>query len=194
MTPEEFARDSWKKEGPTGSPPDLEDLRDRAGKFRNKVRRRNTIEFLAGGLVIVVFAAIAWSAPISLVRVGAALVIAGACIVCWQLFRRTTPLSPPEKGGKLSVLEFHKRELTRQRDALKSIIGWYILPLLPGVTFMLSIPLLSGAESPLNEEPPYTLLKLGLLVVLTVFLVVANRVAAGKLQTEIEEIDALLES
>lgn len=191
MTPEEFARDSWQSEN-AGTPlPPISELRERADKFRSKIKRRNMIEYLAGVLVIATFGTIAWLVPIESLRIGAALLIGGTCVVLWQLHRRTTPLRPLENGGQLPVLEYGRRELVRQRDALKSIFSWYLLPMVPGTTVLLAMPLLES-NWPMGSLSTLDLIIRPLFVIgvlATIFAI--NQIAAQKLQREIDEIDTL---
>lgn len=191
MTPEDYVRDSWKGDSASKALPQITELRERADKFRSKIVRRNRFEYSAGVLVITVFAVLAWLVPIETLRIAAALLIGGIGVVMWQLHRRTTPLTPPENGGQLTVLEYRRRELVRQRDALKSTVTWYLLPLVPGAAVLLAMPVLEpnwplGNVSTLDLiiRPFFALAVLGAVYAI-------NQISARKLQHEIDEIDAL---
>lgn len=191
MTPEDYVRDSWKGDSASKTLPQITELRERADKFRSKIVRRNRFEYSAGVLVITVFAVLAWLVPIETLRIAAALLIGGIGVVMWQLHRRTTPLTPPENGGQLTVLEYRRRELVRQRDALKSTVTWYLLPLVPGAAVLLAMPVLEpnwplGSVSTLDLiiRPFFALAVLGAVYAI-------NQISARKLQHEIDEIDAL---
>ena len=194
MTPEDYVRNSWKDESLNAALPPVEELRERANKFRRKIARRNLLEYCAGTLLIAFFGLAAWLTPINTVRIGAALVIGGTCIVMWQLHKRTTPLTPPDNGGQIPILEYRRRELVRQRDALKSIFTWYLLPLVPGAAMLLALPVL---------EPNWSMDNVSTLVLIIrpifVFggfaaVYAVNQIAARKLQHEIDEIDILRKS
>lgn len=191
MTPEDYVRGSWKGDSASKTLPQINELRERADKFRSKIVRRNRFEYSAGVLVITVFAVLAWLVPIETLRIAAALLIGGIGVVMWQLHRRTTPLTPPENGGQLTVLEYRRRELVRQRDALKSTVTWYLLPLVPGAAVLLAMPVLEpnwplGSVSTLDLiiRPFFALAVLGAVYAI-------NQISARKLQHEIDEIDAL---
>lgn len=191
MTPDELARDSWKRGSTSASLPPIAELRERADRFRHKIHRRNLLEYSAGALVIVGFGAIAWLVPIVMLRIGAALIIGGTFVVLWQLHRRTAPLTPPENGGQLPVLEYHLNELVRQRDALESIFTWYLLPIIPGLAVIMAIPFVDpawpmGDDSILDtaSRPLFAVAVLGAGYVI-------NKIAAYKLQGQIDEISAL---
>ncbi len=192
MTPEEYARDSWQSGGAAAPLPPLEELRKRADKFRRKIVRRNWIEYAAGLFVIVMFGIGAVGAPLLALRIGCALVVGGTLVVLWQLHKRGSPLTPPTHGGQLSVLDYRRRDLARQRDALNSIFVWYLLPLIPGGLVVLASPILS---LPVSEWqlPPLSVLP-GFILPVAFFIGVyaLNKWAARKLQGEIDEIDALM--
>lgn len=191
MTPEKFVRDSWRGESTSASLPPIAELRERADRFRRKIHRRNLFEYLAGVLVIAGFGLIAWLVPIALLRIGATLIIGGTCVVLWQLHRRTAPLTPPENGGQLPILEYQRQELVRQRDALESIFTWYLLPIIPGVAVIMAIPFVDpawpiGDDSILDTaiRPLFSAAVLGAVYAI-------NKIAARKLQGQIDEIEAL---
>jgi hypothetical protein len=191
MTSEKFARDSWRGESASASIPPIAELRERADRFRRKINRRNMLEYVAGGFVIVVIAIVAWLVPVSLLRIGAALLAGGVCIVLLQLNRRGTPLSPAVDGGKLSILEYQRRELVRQRDALSNVAVWYLLPLIPGIAVLMGMPFFDP-NWPMGDETMFSML-IRPVFAIVVFVAVywLNKYAAGKLQDEINEIDAL---
>ena len=191
MTPEEFARDSWQHSGSAAALPPLDELRDRADRFRRKIVRRNWIEYAAGAFVILAFAAVALFVPLPALRIGAALVIGGTCVVLWQLHRRGSPLTPMEHGGAMSVLDYQRRELVRQRDALDSIFTWYLLPLIPGMLTIMAAPLLSLPVSQWQWPPAEVLQTIGLVAFVFAAIYLLNKRGARQLQVRIDAIDAL---
>lgn len=194
MTPEEFARDSWKGEGPDKPLPSIDELRGRADAFRRRIQRRNWIEYAAGALVILVFGAVMLFGPLFWLRVGAAIVIGGTGVVLWQLHQRGSPLTPAEHAGQLSLLEYQRRELIRQRDALDSIFSWYLLPLIPGMLVVMGTPWLETIGEELPMPPLDVIGSLTFPCVVFFLIYVVNKAAARKLQGKIDEIDALRES
>ncbi|WP_052768968.1 hypothetical protein [Aurantiacibacter marinus] len=191
MTPEEHARASWQNEGETMPLPPIEELRARADQFRRTIVRRNWGEYAAGAFVILAFSTMAVTGPLLAMRIGAALIVGGTCVVLWQLHRRGSPLSPMEHGGQLSVLEYQRRELVRQRDALASVFRWYLLPLMPGMAIMMLAPLLSTAPAQWAMPPATALLAMASVVAVFAGIYVLNKWGARKLQSEIDEIDFL---
>lgn len=191
MTPEKTALDSWKSDGADPLLPPIAELRDRAGQFHRKIRRRNLLEYAGGGLALLVLVVIAWLVPITSLRIGTVLLAAGVCTALWQLRRRGTPLSPPVDGGQLSLMDFQRRELERQSKTLRSATTWYLLPLVPGLMVLLGMPLIDpnwpvGDDTLLDQ-----LSRPAFVVAMLVAVYWLNRKAANKLQAQIDEIDAL---
>ena len=80
MTPEPPAQDIkavWRSQIPEAAAISLADIRARARKFEGRIGRRNLAEYLASLVVIFAFAAIAWTTPGWMVKLGGVLVIAG---------------------------------------------------------------------------------------------------------------------
>jgi len=179
-------KSSWQSQPlalPLRSP---EDLRAEAAVFQRKIARRNLREYVAGAVVIPAFSFYIWYFPYWVTRLGAALVVLGTLVVMWQIHRRAASRAVPEDFGSAG-LQFQRRELSRQRDALRSVWLWYLGPLVPGLAvFMWGIQ--GGSAGPFE-------LLVDLMMV-AVFIVIAwvNRWAAAKLQRRIDMLDALAES
>ncbi len=192
MTPEEFARDSWQTASATTALPPLEELRARADKFRRQIARRNWIEYAAGLFVIIAFGVMTFVMPVPAMRIGSAMVVGGTCVLLWQLHKRGTPLTPPTHGGQLSVMEYRRCDLAKQRDALDSIFTWYLLPLIPGMLVLIAAPFLSTSFDEWQMPPADFWLAVAFIVAVFGGVYALNKWAARKLQQEIDEIDALL--
>ena len=81
-------------------------------------------------------------------------------------------------------MHFHRRELVRQRDLLRSVLWWYIGPFVPGlVVFGSGVTPRRGAGSLLNAMPLSLHVRLGGLWL--------NRRAAARLDRQIAELDNL---
>lgn len=105
----------------------------RKTRFERKVRRRNLIEYAAGGLGILLFLlAAVLMAQKGVFSVAAALAAAaiGIAVVLWNLHRRASWMKPDAGQDCRTYL---RSQLARQAKALRSVPAWYIGPLLPGV-------------------------------------------------------------
>lgn len=166
----------------------LTDIHERAERFQTRIRWRNAIEHIAGGIVVFAFSAIALATPDWGIRAGVALIIAGVAYISWQLVKRAGATAKPD--GQTWV-EFHRAELVRQHEALSSVWSWYLAPLLPGMAVFA----LATAFSPVDNDLPLVarlaVLGLAIMWIAFVFGGVAwiNARAAKKLEAEIAALD-----
>jgi hypothetical protein len=134
---EDEAPSLWRGQGLTPLQPlPPEELARQAHQLQDTVARRNRREVLASALITPVFLFYAWYFPHWLTKLGALLTVAGTGVVMWQLHRRARARPLPEALAG-SLMEFHRAELARQRDALRSVWRWYIGPLVPGLVLFL---------------------------------------------------------
>jgi hypothetical protein len=159
----------------------LEEITRRAGSFERRIRNRNRREYIAGLVVVVFFGYNLFRAPSLLPRIALALNIAGALYVMYQLHRRGSPATLPRDMGLISSLEFHRRELLRQRDALQSIWSWYLAPFVPG---LLAIAIMASPKRPL-----WSALFIAGAAALFAGIWRLNQWAAHKLSLQIEELN-----
>lgn len=125
----------WRDQLIEDRPVTLDNIRKNADVFQSQIRRRNRREMIAAGLVLLIFGFYTWVFPGWMIKTGSALVMVGTLWIVWQLRRRASAGSLPESSG-MALLEFHRQQLLRQRDAAKSVAWWYIAPMIPGVVMM----------------------------------------------------------
>ncbi len=186
---EDPAKKAWQASVEIAGAPPLEEVRKGADRFYRYVKWRNLVEYAACVIVVVTFAAYVFVLPHVLQKVGSVLVVLATIYVAWQLHRRASA-EPPEKAGTMPLLLFSRAQLVRQRDALRSIFGWYIAPFLPGLAvFMTGTMLEKRAAEGLGPIDA-----IGSAVLLAVFAGVwwLNQLGARRLQRHIEEIDVLM--
>jgi hypothetical protein len=180
---------AWQNSVPVAEAPKLAEVRAGADKFYRKVRRRNLIEYAACAFVVVAFSSYVFTLPHILQKIGSAWIVLAAFYVAWQLHRRGSAISPAA-AGQMPIYDFLRAQLVRQRDALRSVFWWYILPFLPGLAMML---VGAGLAHPASVGPPIWVRWLSLAVMIGVFAGIwwLNQRVARKLQRHIDEIDAL---
>ena len=184
------AKQAWQASVAIAGAPPLEEVRQGADKFYRAIRRRNMIEYAACVIVVVGFSTYIFTLPHVLQKIGSALIVLATFYVAWQLHRRASA-EPPERAGTMPLLLFSRAQIARQRDALRSILWWYLLPFLPGFAlFMIGKGLDPATEA---AGPPIWVRWLALAVVVAIFTGIwwLNQFAARKLQRRIDEIDAL---
>jgi hypothetical protein len=118
-----------------GSMP-LDDIHVRVRAWERRIARRNLREYVAAVLVFAGFGFTAWRDANPLVRIGSGLVVLGTCYVVWKLYTRGSTRAMPASLAARDCLDFHRSELVRQRDLLRSVWTWYLLPFVPGVVVM----------------------------------------------------------
>ena len=174
----------WRLQRTEAAPLDIDEIRRRALDFQRQIRRRNRGEYVACALVVVLFGFFFWVAESWWARMGSLLVISGTLYVCAQLHKRGSPRTVLPGA---TFLAFHRNELERQRDALRSVWRWYLGPFVPGL-----IVFHVGGEF---DDPPVTCLSLlgypSVLLAVYFCIFKLNQWAARKLQRELDELAAL---
>jgi hypothetical protein len=176
-----------------------EDLQRRMSKFERTIARRNLLEYVAAAFVITIFVYYAWMFPTLLLRLGCGLLIVGTLYVVYQLHRRASARPVPADLGLRSCADFQRAELERQREALRSVWSWYLMPFLPGMFVFLSglyefvRRIAQAAGRPFHAGIAVGALGFVAVGVLAVFVGIwrLNEWAANKLQAQIDQLTAL---
>lgn len=178
----------WTAQQAGARPPSVTELAERAGRFRNRMRVSNLLEYAFGALGILFFGNIAIKASDWGVRIASLMIIAGVCIVIRNLWRRR-PADDPAALAR-DARTHYRQLLVARRDALASVGRWYIAPFIPGMVVFVPASVLAQAETvPLSTA----LLNggIGSAVITLVFGLVLwlNRAAARILTMEIATLD-----
>lgn len=186
---EDPAKQAWQASVEIAGGPPLEEVRKGAAKFYRYVKWRNLVEYAACVVVVIAFGSYVFILPQPLQKIGSALVILATFYVAWQLHRRASA-EPPENAGTMPILAFARAQMVRQRNALRSIFWWYMLPFLPGLALVM---LGGGQDATLAAKTPLWGRWLTLALTIGVFAGIwwLNQVAARRLQRHIDEIDVL---
>ena len=156
-----------------------------AQEFERRIRQRNRWEVLAGVLVILGMGGGVWRGPNLVARAGCSLVMAGALFIIYRLRTRAVPGSIPLDAPRAQAVAAYRRELEVQRDLLRTVTSWYLLPLLPGAAVLM----LGQALAMAQPAPPLRMLVFFLLFcILTRQL---NQRGARKLQDKIDGLVTL---
>ncbi len=168
--------------------PDM--LESRSRRLEDRIRNRNRFEFLAGGIVIIASLLLGgWlllggpvGQPDLMVGGGFVTLALGALVSMVQLQRKTGGASLP--NGAQSSVNSYRAELIRQRDALRSVFGWYIAPFLPGFLLIYGASFLDA-----SAVLWAVLLPALVTVAFLVWVVWANRRAAACIDEQIATLD-----
>lgn len=185
------AKQAWQSSVEIAGAPPLEEVRAGADKFYRFVRRRNFVEYAACVLVVAIFGWFVFIMPHPLQRIGAALIVLATLYVARQVHRRISAEPPPEMAaGAVPIYAFLRAQFVRQRDALRSIFWWYILPFLPGAVVM-NVGSLLAPDGPPGGPGVREWLAFAGMAAIVAGIWWLNQRAAAKLQAHIDEIDAL---
>ncbi len=174
----------------------LGEIRRKAQKFEKRIQWRNLREYAASAIVVATFGYTMWVSPPALIRTGCALMIAGTLFMVYTLHRRGASRIVPAELAFRTCVDFHRKELDRQRDLLRGVWTWYLLPFVPGMAVFLAGLFLWTMKQP--NAPAHTgaiviTFALTFVACAAVFIAVAklNQWGARKLQQEIDALDEL---
>jgi|CXWL01.1.fsa_nt_gi hypothetical protein len=174
----------------------LADIHLHAQRFQSRIRTRNMIEYLAAAIVVVFFGWTAATIPDPIVQIGAGLSALGAFYVCWQLYRLGRAATRGElDAGAQSWAAFHRAELTRQREALRTVWSWYLAPFVPGaLVFLAGVSFTEANPAPFPARLAVFLAALGIMAAVFTAIAWLNARAVKRLDAEIAALDLALES
>ena len=179
---ESIIRSAWQAEPAERFVLKEEHMQAQLSKLQRKIKWRNIVEYAAGLSVLIVFTAYAINLTSVWMKIGSVLTIMATVFVLTNLHFRAGLRSQPIEFESRS---FYISELERQRDVLRSVWLWYVLPFVPGfILFRVGVHL-GGWQS-----HPFVADAVGLL--LTAIVIWLNRRAARRLQHKIDEARQLL--
>ena len=161
----------------------LEQIREKARYLERRVARRNRREYIAAVFVVFAYSLILWRAPSAAVRIGAALILAATAVVCYRLRVHGSAASLQDDVAIKSSLEFYRAQLERQRDLLRSVWLWFLLPFVPG--FVVG---LVGYARAQPSHRPATIVYGVLALILGIGLHLLNHRAAVRLQRVLDRL------
>ena len=174
----------------------LADVHLHAQRFQSRIRNRNMMEYVAAASVIAFFAWMIPTVPEPIVQFGAGLIVLGALYVCWKLYQLGRAATRGEMNAAAqSWVAFHRAELVRQREALRTVWSWYLAPFIPGmVVFLAGVSFTEANPAPLPARLGVFLAGLGLMAAVFAVIWWLNAQAVKKLDVEIAAVDAARES
>jgi hypothetical protein len=173
----------WQSQSSEQPAMSLEQIREKARYLEQRVDRRNRREYIAAVLVVFAYGVILWRAPSAAVRIGAALILAATAVVCYRLRVHGSAASLQDNAGIESSLKLYCAQLERQRDLLRSVWLWFLLPFVPGFV----VGLIGYARAQPNHQPA-TIVYGVLALILGIGLHVLNLRAAVRLQQVLDRL------
>jgi hypothetical protein len=108
-------------------------LHEHARLFQRRIWWRNAREATVGVGVLVVNVKALWHSPTQLDAAAKLLLIAGIVFIVGYLYFRAAPRAVPPDADSRALLDFHRAEIARQRDILRAVPWWYLMPFVPGL-------------------------------------------------------------
>lgn len=170
----------WQAQEEEAPPMAIEEIRRRSDRLGSLISRRNWTEYVAGFVVMLAFGGFALIAPNAVLKLGAVLTVLGTALVLWLMWRRGSAGKTPADAAAADLLDFHRRELARQRDLLAWAWLWYLGPLVPGMV------LFFWGSAIGRPVTPALWASMALGIVMFVAIAVANLWAARRIQKEID--------
>jgi hypothetical protein len=158
----------------------IDDVRSKAERFEQKLRRRSIATAVLVAVLIIVEAWQVWRSPELLERVGDLLTVAAFVYVGYRFRGYATAHLMPAGLGLTASIDFYRTQLARQRDFASH--PWKFLAVfIPGV----GLSLLGGV---LNQAPALSAAFAGFGVALFVTTAWVIRRSARRLQDELDEL------
>jgi hypothetical protein len=181
----------WQGQPQEIAPASLEEVRRLAERFQRRKRWANVREYLSVVVITCIYGYFLTILPGLFLKLGCGYAIAWGLFYAWQ--RRRLMSSRPVPNDTAVCLDFHRRELERQHDAVRSAWQWILAPLPP--LFVL-IALGRWFDFPALNRVPWLdhlviLVSAGLFVETLVLLGLWLQNRADKLQDDLDDLDSL---
>jgi hypothetical protein len=183
--PPENLKSLWQNQSVEPIQMSLEELRQKAQRFQKRIRNRNLREYAGAVIVFAAFGYYIWRFPV--IRLASGIILAGTVYVVYQLHTRGAAKTVPASMALDSCFEFHRRELERQRDLLRDVWKWYLLPFVPGMVIFIASLLRHLPMDKWIRMLPFTLFCT--LIFFGVWKL--NQRGANKLQRQIDELNSM---
>lgn len=168
----------------------LAEIHTRAERFQSRIRWRNAVEYIAAALVVAAFGWMAFAVPVLMVQAGAILIVVGALYVCWKLNELGRAATKAELDQAITLADFHRAELLRQRAALSTVWRWYLGPFVPGLlVFLAGVAFAPELDAPFAARFSIFATGLGFTGILFAAVGALNALAVKRLDREIAALD-----
>ena len=163
----------------------LDELRSRSRMLERRIRWRNLREDVGCGVVVLGFGRWAWTAETLVIRIGACLTVAAAVFVAYYLYRWGLALPMPgEMAQRLAAVAVPQDRVERQRDLLRSVWTWYLLPVVPGVV-VLNVGVVLAHPERLSHVVRFAVFAIAMFVVIGLL----NGWVANRIQRRIDALE-----
>lgn len=193
MTEHDPLQKLWSRQNQEPFQMSLADIHTRATRFQSTIRWRNAREYIAGAFVFSFFAWVAATDDNTLVCVGAVLIATASAFVNWNIYRRGRAAPKAALDMARNFFDFHRAELVRQRDTLRTVWRWYLGPYVPGLLIFLAGASFGDPDVPLGMELAKFALGAGIGGAVFASIGWVNAEVAKRMDGEIGALDARLD-
>jgi hypothetical protein len=160
----------------------IDQIRSKSESFATTAKWRNYREYGAAIFVIAMFAYYAFASDVMLIKIGSFCNIAAALYVMAQLKKRSS--STTVNPGAEPIINYHRKQLETERNALRSVWAWYVLPTVPGYVLFTAGLFQSRPDADYTRYFAVTLL-------IYIFVLLYNAWGANRLQKEIDALPSI---
>ncbi|MFL5296547.1 MAG: hypothetical protein ACJ798_09220 [Phenylobacterium sp.] len=183
--PDDHLKALWQGQKTEQIPMSVEAIRARAGAYTGRLRRFYLLASVLWAAETVFFAFAAWTARNDTIRAGDLMMIPALAWMIWRSRERWPGALPDDRASAAVLIDFHRRELMRQRFRGSAMV----ITLAP--TLLAMAVMLVGMHSP---DDPQTLAQWAPIIALTalwmgLFWWIVRR-QQRKLRRQIEEVEA----
>ena len=158
-------------------------VRLKAATLTTRARARNLVEYAASAIVVAMSVRIALATVSPLIQIGQVLIALAAVWVVVYMHRRGWLERMADDATPAASAIFYRQQLVRQRDLLREVWRWYLLPFAPGMAFVLVGRVRSGGRL------SFAIATAVGAVALALFIAWLNARAARRVQQTIDQLD-----
>lgn len=175
-------RDIWNESSEEEYVMKIDQIRTKSESFAKTVKWRNFREYSAAVFVIAMFAYYAFASQITLIKIGSLCNIAAALFIMVQLNKRSA--STTVNPGTEPIISYHRKQLEREKNALRSVWAWYLLPTIPGTALFAAGFIQSQPEADFTRS-------IAVILLINIFVLLYNAWGARQLQKEIDALPTI---
>lgn len=175
-------RDIWNELSDEEYVMKIDQIRMKSESFAKTIKWRNIREYGAAVFVIFMFAYYAFASEFMLIKIGSLCNIAAAFFVMAQLSKRSASTSV--NPGAEPIISFHRKQLEKERNSLRSVWAWYVLPIVPGTALFA---VWFAQTRPEAEFVRY----FAVFLLINIFVLLFNAWGARQLQKEIDALPTI---
>jgi hypothetical protein len=163
----------------------LDVVKTASRQLQRRIGIRNFFEYVAAVVVVISYSQMMLKIQKPMVQIGCVLIVIATLYVVVQMHVRLSAQRAPADAFGASFLEFHRAAMLRQIAGLETVMYWYVLPLAPGFSLLVTQEILDGKWANAAALS-------AMFLVIALGAVALNRFAARRMRRKLAEFDALI--